>query len=242
VRGQHIGLLAYSFVPERHTRGGAPYAAGRLDAIRDDIERLRDAVDCLVVSCHWGLELIERPSEATIRLARYLIDWGADLILGHHPHVFQAMERYRHGVICYSLGNFVFDTVWDDACRRTAIVEFTLERDLAHWTIDSRLIPVRISSDYQPIPSGAVEAARFRERLGRISEPRYYDGYAGEPRVESRRYREEVARLERRSQWLKLGFVLRNLWRQDRRVLRRLAEKLIGRHPPATGLAAEESR
>lgn len=72
------------------------------------IRKLRKRVDIVVVSFHFGFDYFMCPSPYHIRLCRQFIDEGADLILGHHPHVPQAAEKYKNGLIAYSLGNFAF--------------------------------------------------------------------------------------------------------------------------------------
>jgi poly-gamma-glutamate synthesis protein (capsule biosynthesis protein) len=62
----------------------------------------------VVVSIHWGKELSKAPSQRQTTLAHRLIDMGADVVLGHHPHVVQGFEIYKGKLIAYSLGNFVF--------------------------------------------------------------------------------------------------------------------------------------
>jgi len=78
------------------------------DLILHQIAGLRDEVDFIVVSLHWDVENVFYPSPAQQRLARNLIDHGVSIILGHHPHVLQGIERYQDGLILYSLGNFNF--------------------------------------------------------------------------------------------------------------------------------------
>ncbi|MBI2475347.1 AmmeMemoRadiSam system protein B [Candidatus Uhrbacteria bacterium] len=63
----------------------------------------------VVVSMHWGEEYQSTPTPETVLLAHEMIDAGADIIFGHHPHVLQPVERYKKGLIFYSLGNFIFD-------------------------------------------------------------------------------------------------------------------------------------
>jgi poly-gamma-glutamate synthesis protein (capsule biosynthesis protein) len=73
------------------------------------IRELKKSVDFVIVSWHNGIEYSHAPMLPARRRCRELIDAGADIILGHHPHVAQGMEYYKHGVILYSLGNFMFD-------------------------------------------------------------------------------------------------------------------------------------
>lgn len=70
--------------------------------------------DLVVVSMHWGEEYRTKPEQETIELAHELIDAGADIIFGHHPHVLQPVEVYKDKLIFYSLGNFVFDQIGDE--------------------------------------------------------------------------------------------------------------------------------
>jgi hypothetical protein len=84
-----------------------------IDAARDETAKQKASVDILVVSLHWGIEHFYLPSPEQLRNARTLVDSGADLVIGHHPHVLQGIERYKNGLIAYSLGNFVFsDILW----------------------------------------------------------------------------------------------------------------------------------
>lgn len=110
--GLKIAFLAYVTIPQ----AGLPYRADfpctafpDTAALGRELARLRSAMDCIVVSFHWGTEYVSRPSEEQIALAHFAVDHGADLILGHHPHVLQSIEKYRGKFIVYSLGNFVFD-------------------------------------------------------------------------------------------------------------------------------------
>ncbi len=115
-----VGFLAYSelahifwdwgypraFAAENKKAGVAPTD---LNIMLEDIKKLEGQVDFIVISLHWGEEYIERPSLKEREIAHKLIDGGAHVILGHHPHVVRGLEVYKGGLIAYSLGNFVFD-------------------------------------------------------------------------------------------------------------------------------------
>ena len=78
------------------------------------IERCRQEADVVVLLLHWGLEHYRYPSPDQRALARQLVRAGADVILGHHPHVAQGVERLGQAVVAYSLGNFAFSELdWD---------------------------------------------------------------------------------------------------------------------------------
>lgn len=81
------------------------------DQIIADIQAARAEADVVVVSLHWGEEHQGAPRESDRALARTFVDAGANLIIGHHPHVLQGAEFYREALILYSLGNFIFDMV-----------------------------------------------------------------------------------------------------------------------------------
>jgi poly-gamma-glutamate synthesis protein (capsule biosynthesis protein) len=106
-----IGMLGYSNTfPEEFwadaSRGGTAF--GHEAQMRADVADLARRVDVVAVSFHWGREGSTELRPYQPLLARAAIDAGADLVIGHHPHVLQEIERYRDGVILYSLGNFTF--------------------------------------------------------------------------------------------------------------------------------------
>jgi poly-gamma-glutamate capsule biosynthesis protein CapA/YwtB (metallophosphatase superfamily) len=83
-------------------------AAADTGTLLPRIRAYRDSADVVVVSYHGGNEYADHPAEASVRFARNVIDAGADLFLGHHPHVPYGVERRGKGLIVHSLGNFVF--------------------------------------------------------------------------------------------------------------------------------------
>lgn len=97
------------------------------ESIIKAIKEKKLPVDILIVSFHWGAEYSSAPSSWQIDLAHQTIEAGADLILGHHPHVIQKTEDYHNGKIVYSLGNFVFDQPWSEATKRGLIGIFTFQ-------------------------------------------------------------------------------------------------------------------
>lgn len=84
-------------------------------------------VNFLIISLHWGGEYAKQPSLKQVKLAHQIINAGADLILGHHPHVIQRIEDYHGRKIVYSLGNFIFDQPWSEATKRGLVGIFTFE-------------------------------------------------------------------------------------------------------------------
>lgn len=84
-------------------------ARASCEEIVEEIEQVREQVDFVIISMHWGTEYESIPEKHQVRWAHRMIDAGADLIIGHHPHVLQSFEMYKGRYILYSLGNFVFD-------------------------------------------------------------------------------------------------------------------------------------
>jgi hypothetical protein len=80
------------------------------------------SADLKVVIIHWGDEYQDQPNERQVKLGRELVDGGADVVIGAHPHWVQPVEEYRGRLIFYSLGNFVFDQMWSDETRQGGIV------------------------------------------------------------------------------------------------------------------------
>jgi len=105
-----IGILALA-QPEISAAKRGKWGAGVLeyDAAIKTMERLAREVDVAIAYLHFGVEFFEYPTPHQVRFSRSLIDHGALLVLGHHPHVPQGYEHYKNGFIAYSLGNFIFD-------------------------------------------------------------------------------------------------------------------------------------
>lgn len=93
-----------------------------------DVRQVRASgvADVVIVYLHWGRERSPEPGNHQRWAARAMIDAGADLVIGHHPHVVQSVERHGKGLIAYSLGNFLFDNGYIEQ-RRSVILEVTLE-------------------------------------------------------------------------------------------------------------------
>lgn len=103
-----IAFLAYSYTYEA-TNKSAGCAPIWKSLIIDDIKKIRNKVDHVIISLHFGEEFSNIPSLFDKKLVHLLVDQGADLIIGHHPHVLREIEYYKNGTIVYSLGNFLFD-------------------------------------------------------------------------------------------------------------------------------------
>lgn len=150
--GPRIALIARNtLMPEGiWLRPDAPSIA-ELDepAMLKEISMAQKFCDVVIVSLHWGTEYSQQPEESQKVLARKMIDAGADLVLGHHPHVVQPIEKYHDGVIVYSLGNFLFDSP-QPICKKSIIFKCRLSKS---GVSDVEVIPVTIT-DCRPVPGG----------------------------------------------------------------------------------------
>lgn len=119
------------------------------DEIKNRIEKAKEISDVVVVNVHWGVEYTHTPNEGQKSLAKKMVEWGADIIFGHHPHVIQPMEYIERmdgtkGIVCYSLGNFI--SAQEKGARMIGgIMDITVEKN--HETekidiIEARFIPV----------------------------------------------------------------------------------------------------
>ena len=114
-RSLKIAFLAYVDVEPKDAAASLDRAGVAWldpDRVRADIRFARRLADLVIVSVHWGVEYAPRPLKEQVQRAHEMIDAGADLVVGGHPHVVQPLEEYHGHWIAYSLGNFVFDQKW----------------------------------------------------------------------------------------------------------------------------------
>ena len=167
VKGRRVALLAYSLTyPAEFFAGkGLPGAAqGVADRVREDIVRAREAADYVVISFHWGEELAGTPKPYQQHAAHAAIDAGADLVLGHHPHVLQGIERYRGKTIFYSLGNFAFGSMSRSA-DRSMIARITL--DGAEQRVE--IIPLNVLNSEVRFRPAVLTGKRGDEVIDRLN-------------------------------------------------------------------------
>ena len=154
------------------------WGLGSEKLIRDGIAKLQEQeVDLIIACCHWGIEKDNYTEDYQNELGRICIDAGADLVLGHHPHVLQGIEEYNGKYIVYSLANFSFGANRNPADKDTMIFQqtFTFVDGQKRETQDARVIPCSVSSvekrnNFQPTPLEGEEAVRVIGRLNTYSE------------------------------------------------------------------------
>lgn len=130
------------------------------------IQSLAQEHATIIVSIHWGVEYQVHSNAFQQSLAHKLVDAGADMILGQHPHVVQEVEVYNNRAIFYSLGNLVFDQYFSDDTQQELGVEFTLsDRNIIYF-----LLPLQ-SVKSQPRLMTTQERGVFLQKLADRSDP-----------------------------------------------------------------------
>ncbi|RKQ34749.1 CapA family protein [Oceanobacillus halophilus] len=148
------------------------------EQIEHDVNTLQEqGAQVVIANFHWGEERHYHPNASQQSLGRYAIDAGADLVLGHHPHVVQGIEEYNGKYIVYSLGNFMFGGNRNPDDKDTFIFQQTF-----HFAFDEllekkdiKIIPTSISSvadrnNYQPTPLTGKEANRVLNKILTLSD------------------------------------------------------------------------
>jgi poly-gamma-glutamate capsule biosynthesis protein CapA/YwtB (metallophosphatase superfamily) len=155
--------------PKDATAGPDRPGVAWLDAERVlvDIRFARSLADVLVVLPHWGIEYAKLPLRSQVTLAHQMIEAGADLVIGSHPHVVQPVEPYHGRWIAYSLGNFVFDQK-DSATHKGLMLKVTLH---GKQVGDLTIIPITINPRFQPEVAPQRETSDPRKRSGPPSTP-----------------------------------------------------------------------
>ena len=154
------------------------WGQGSEDLVAEGIDKLKAAgVDLIFVACHWGVEKDYYPESYQLQLGRKCIDKGADLVIGHHPHVLQGIEEYKGKLIIHSLGNFCFGANRNPSDMDTMIFQqtFTFIDGELSGGMEAKVIPCSISSvsnrnNFQPTPLKDEDAIRVINRLNTYSE------------------------------------------------------------------------
>ena len=174
VRGRRLAVLAFAQAAEdaatANAAGVAPLAAA---TVASAVRRARESADLVVVSAHWGSMYVDYPPPRVLELAHAIAQAGADVILGHHPHVLQGIERRGRTLVLYSLGDAAFNCRAGDfhaevgAQARLESAVFTLT--LASDEHGLETAPMRLDDDGFPAPATGAAGQAQRERLARLS-------------------------------------------------------------------------
>lgn len=168
IKGVKVGLVGIYVLAD---------GMGRQQQVIDNIQAVKNqGAQVVIVSFHWGTEKSNYPDDTQKTLAHTAIDSGADLVLGHHPHVLQGIEKYKGKNIVYSLGNFCFGGNRNPSDKDTMIFQqtFTFENGILVQDDVTNIIPCSVSSvqqynDYQPTPLEGEEADRVLQKIQEFS-------------------------------------------------------------------------
>ena len=164
VKGIKVGLVGTYVLAD---------GLGVKDSMEKNIQDLKDeGAQVIIASFHWGEEKAEYPNDVQVELAHAAIDAGADLVLGHHPHVLQGIEQYKGKNIVYSLGNFCFGGNMYPSDMDTMIFQqtFTLKGGKLQEDNVTNIIPCSISSvedynNYQPTPAAGEKETEILNKI-----------------------------------------------------------------------------
>jgi poly-gamma-glutamate synthesis protein (capsule biosynthesis protein) len=168
-KGLSVNFLAFSAFAESRTQSGISIAQLTPNVVLPAVELARRQADAVVVSFHWGMEGKEFPFWKDVELARAAIDAGAILVIGHHPHFLQGIERYRNGLIAYSLGNCLFDPDYA-AGKGSETIALVCELG-AQGMVSWELYPLMLNKDGCPVIASDNDGQRIRIGIQDISAP-----------------------------------------------------------------------
>ena len=144
VKETAFGFLAYNGIGTAFDR----------EAIANEIKNAKTKVDVLVVSVHWGDEYVLTPRkygdiapDDPQEIGHLIIDAGADLIIGNHPHTVQGVEIYKDKLITYAHGNFIFDQTWSPETQEGVVGEYTFYEN---QLVNVQFHPILVDVSYQP--------------------------------------------------------------------------------------------
>ncbi|MCI6429781.1 MAG: CapA family protein [Oliverpabstia sp.] len=149
----------------------------RQQQLIDNIQSVKNqGAQVVIVSFHWGTEKATYPDDIQKTLAHIAVDNGADLVVGHHPHVLQGIEEYNGKNIVYSLGNFCFGGNRNPLDKDTMIFQQTFTFENGELVQDNvkNIIPCSLSSvkeynDYQPTILEGSESERVLQKIQELS-------------------------------------------------------------------------
>ena len=168
VKGIKVGLIGIYELKD---------GLGRQQQVIDTIQAVKDqGAQVIIVSFHWGTEKSNIPDDIQKTLAHLAVDQGADLVVGHHPHVLQGIEKYQGKNIVYSLGNFCFGGNKNPSDKDTMIFQqtFTVENGELVEDDVTNIIPCSLSSEsgynnYQPMVLDGSEKERVLQKIEEFS-------------------------------------------------------------------------
>lgn len=169
-KGVKIALLGFSRVLPKMDWAAGRFSAGVAEMYNpklaiEAVEEARKEADLVFVMTHWGKERVTKLEKHQTELAHALVDAGADLVIGSHPHVLQGIEHYKGKWIAYSLGNFIFTKSTTVETWETAMLEVKATKE---GNMSLKLIPYATQIG-QPVPMELEQARKLYERVSGLS-------------------------------------------------------------------------
>ncbi|MFA5047415.1 MAG: CapA family protein [Patescibacteria group bacterium] len=166
ISGLRIGFLAYGYPNDNSVATASSSGINALDATiaKQDIKKLKNKADLIIVMIHAGVEYTNQPNSQQKNFAHQAIDAGADLVIGHHPHWVQKTEIYHGRPVVYSLGNLVFDQMWSRETQQGALARV----DISDKKIKAiKILPLHIY-DYgqSQLVTSSAERQEILSRMG----------------------------------------------------------------------------
>jgi len=166
-RGIKFAFLAYNdidVVPAYYGASANRFGTAfmRIDKMTEAVKEAKQKADFVIVSMHAGIEYARKPNNSQINFAHAAIDAGADLVIGHHPHVVQTLEKYKGKYIFYSLGNFVFDQPQSEETKEGLAIKIYFAKNGINKI---SLLPVVMENLAQPEMVNKNEADKILQRL-----------------------------------------------------------------------------
>lgn len=213
VRNLRVVVLSYCDTQQYHL-DKALLPLIHFENIKKDVEEAKKIADIIVVSLHWGDEFIEYPATWQREMAHKIIDQGVHFLVGHHSHTMQGIERYKQGVIAYSLGSFIKD-LWSRKYRESVILLCEISPE---GVKNLKMVPIYINDQYQPEIYEGKNGRKFLDRVQAFSREL---GLAETMDRESleRKYKQDVEKLLFQDRIETVLHYLRNLFRYDKKLL-----------------------
>ena len=150
IRNVKIAFLAYTnlgtaYWSAKGNRSGIAWLTK--ENLEKGIEKAKEEADLVIVSMHFGEEYQKKANSEQKYFAHLAIDSGADLVIGHHPHVIQEVEKYNDGYIAYSLGNFVFDQKFSKGTMGGLMLKVLVKNGKVKEIIP---VEIKINENFQP--------------------------------------------------------------------------------------------
>jgi len=161
--GIKIGIIGFTdnepaWQAHENKPGTNYFKVGDIQVIKKVVDTIRDKVDVVVATLHWGPNMRERPTQAFKDFAHAMIDTGIDIIHGHSAHVFQGIEIYKNRLIMYDTGDLVDDYMVDQNLRNNRSFFYQVETNKT-GVKQVKLIPVIISNMQVNLATGKEKVA-----------------------------------------------------------------------------------